>query len=341
MMDVQTKTPTLIVTVDTEEEGLWQGTFSRGPHTVENLKGIPRFQHLCNSYGIRPTYLIDTPVVQHPSSVSMLRDYLKSGFCEIGTHLHPWCAPPFQESLSAFNSYQCNLPRSLQREKLLRLTDAITSAVGQSPSSFRAGRYGLDAVGAQLLIEAGYQVDSSVLPYFDYREEGGPNFQSAACKPYWFDGEDLCQTGTSGQLLEVPVSAGFNWCDFSKAQAWRTWLGSSWRRAARLTGIFDRLGWLQQIKFSPEKYSASQMQTLVDLYHAQDAPCMVMLLHSTSLLPGFSPYAADDSTCETLYQSMEAIFRYCREFKEMSTATLTEFAANWHPQEKQHDLLYA
>ena len=87
--------PTLIVTVDTEEEGLWTGEYPANGNTVENTRGIPRFQALCDQFGIRPTYLVDTPVVEDDRSVELLSEIQQSGRCEIGAHLHPWCTPPF------------------------------------------------------------------------------------------------------------------------------------------------------------------------------------------------------------------------------------------------------
>src|SRR5690606_29089443 len=64
--------PILVVTVDTEEEGLWSGT-SAETGAVTNIRGIPRFQQLCDQFRIRPTYLVDAPVVQSQESVSILR----------------------------------------------------------------------------------------------------------------------------------------------------------------------------------------------------------------------------------------------------------------------------
>ena len=87
----------LIVTIDTEEEGLWGGAFKTSGNTVENIVGIDRFQQLCEQHDIRPTYLVDTPVVEDDRSVDLLKPAWESGRCEIGAHLHPWCAPPLQQ----------------------------------------------------------------------------------------------------------------------------------------------------------------------------------------------------------------------------------------------------
>ncbi|NIL96738.1 MAG: polysaccharide deacetylase family protein, partial [Planctomycetales bacterium] len=149
----------LIVTVDTEEEGLWSGTFRSRQNTVANIQEVPRFQQLCDRFGIRPTYLVDWPVLEDQPAVRILDGIQQAGGCEIGAHLHPWCNPPLAEAVTPHETYMCNLTESAQRDKLVALTDRVQQRFGQRPTSFRAGRYGLDATGARLLAELGYRVD--------------------------------------------------------------------------------------------------------------------------------------------------------------------------------------
>ena len=87
-------TAAFIVTVDTEEEGLWGGRYPRTGHTVENVRGVVRFQTLCDQYGVRPTYLIDAPVLENEAAAGLLRGLKDNGVAEIGAHMHPWCTPP-------------------------------------------------------------------------------------------------------------------------------------------------------------------------------------------------------------------------------------------------------
>ena len=169
-------TTQLIVTIDTEEEGLWGGEYRSTGNTVENVRGIERFQTLCDRFGIQPTYLVDAPVVQDDFAVELLRDIQEQGRCEIGSHLHPWCNPPFNGNgrCDSYHSYQCNLQEAEQRDKLIWLTETIEVRFGRRPTSFRAGRYGLDIVGAWILEELGYQVDSSVITFSNFSNDGGP-----------------------------------------------------------------------------------------------------------------------------------------------------------------------
>src|SRR5437868_395490 len=71
------------------------------------------------------------------------------------------------------------------RAKLLRLVAAIEDNLGVRPTSFTAGRYGVGASTQGLLEELGFRIDSSVRPYTEYLEQGGPDFRHCGAKPYW------------------------------------------------------------------------------------------------------------------------------------------------------------
>ena len=315
----------LIVTVDTEEEGLWGGRYPRTGNTVDNIRGVPRFQELCDRYDVRPTYLVDAPVVEDDDAVKLLRSIQEDGRAEIGAHLHPWCNPPFGEEANAHTSYLCNLPESLQREKLIWLTETIESRFGRRPTSFRAGRYGLDITGARILAELGYVVDSSVIPFTDYSRDGGPNFENAPHSPYFVGGDNLCQPHESGSLLEVPVSVGFNRHDFTWAQSIRQAAMHPWIRCFHGVGIMDRLGIVRKIKFSPEQSDAQRMKQLVDAYLAQRVPAIVMMFHSSSLVPGYSPYVQDPRDLEQFHRDMQSVLEHCLKVAGTVSSTLTAF----------------
>lgn len=321
----------LLVTIDTEEEGLWGGEYRPTGNTVENVRGVERFQSLCDRFGIRPTYLVDAPVVQDDGAVNLLRGIQDEGRAEIGAHVHPWCNPPCGEKTDARNSYLCNLPESAQRDKLSWITEAIEERFGRRPTSFRAGRYGLDVAGARILHQLGYLVDSSVIPFSNFSADGGPNFEHAPHVPYFVDGDDLCTPHESGPLLEVPVSVGFNRVDFARAQAICRAAMQPWLRRFHGVGILDRLGIVRRIKFSPEQADTRRMKQLVDAYLAQKTPAMVMMFHSSSLAPGYSPYVRTEADLNRFYRDLEATFDYCLKQRGMAASTLAEFAGSFRP----------
>jgi hypothetical protein len=291
----------------------------------------------------------------------MLRAIQEEGRCEIGAHLHPWCTPPLDdtplddtEASRSTDSFLCNLPVDLQRAKLEKLTDAIAERVGRRPTSFRAGRYGLDAAGARILTELGYEVDSSVIPFTDYSTQGGPDFRRAPFQPYYASDSDLCEpqrgrdsffgsdtySGTvqpngsdpekhSRPLLEVPVSVGFHRSNFRRNQRIYEWTERPVPRKLHARGILDRLGIVRRIKFSPEQATAPEMQMLVDAYLAEHAVCMVMMFHSSSLVPGGSPYVRDEADLRGFFATLREVFQYCCRERGMKPYGLTEFARSY------------
>ncbi len=312
----------IVISVDTEEEGLWGGHYQSSGHTTENLKGLARFQATCESMGVAPTYLIDAPVLDNHQAVVNLRSWSIGSRCEIGSHCHPWCNPPITEECSSTEtSYVCNLPAEVQHQKLAWLTNRIGDTFGQRPSSYRAGRYGFDGTSAQVLNELGYRVDSSVLPLHDYRSQHGPDFRASNRFPHpLFD--------SPSQLVELPITSGFTGRGYNmQRRLWTELRKSPWARL-RLAGIADRLGIARRVKLSPEGTRLSDLRRLVDRAVGDGLPVLVLMLHSSSLVAGFSPYAKDDAMLEKLYQRLTGIVRYAMEEHRAVPMTLTAAATS-------------
>ena len=153
----------LVVTVDVEEDQ-W-GIVPHCHATARNVYRLPTLQKLLNEFGIVPTYLLTYPVVRDPHAVGILREIFDAGECEIGTHCHPWNTPPYEEPLNKQNSMLCNLPATLQFEKLQRLHEAIQNNFETAPVAFRSGRWGFDAEVARNIVRLGYRIDTSMTPY--------------------------------------------------------------------------------------------------------------------------------------------------------------------------------
>ena len=317
----------LVVSVDTEEEGLWNNVYSTTGNTTENLRGLARFQATCESHSMAPTYVIDAPVLCDELAIADLRRWQDAGTCEVGTHCHPWCNPPLPiEPVQAVDSFLCNLPPEVQRAKLEWLTDAISDAMGRRPTSYRAGRYGFDDESAMILDELGYVVDSSVLPVYDYRSYGGPNFNQYARTPYRYFGTDKSQG-----LIEIPVTAGFTRAGFESQR--RLWLGlrkNLWSKF-RVAGIADRLRIAKRVKLTPEGTTLRDLKDLIDSCVADGLSTLVLMLHSSSLVAGFSPYAKDEEALDQLYQRLTGTFQYAIERHGFAPATLTQAAENIAP----------
>ncbi len=306
--------PTLLVVVDTEEEFDWNAPFDPASTAVENIG----FQHLAqdvfDAHGIRPTYAVDYPVASTPAAVGVLKGFLQDGRCDIGAHLHPWVNPPAEETVDAFHSYACNLPGDLMARKLAVLTRAIEASFGQKPCVYKAGRYGVDAATPGVLQALGYTVDVSVVPHTDFSADGGPDFRGLPDQPF------LAAEG----LLEVPLSVGF--VGRAAAAGGRLYplllAGRTWH----LPGIAARLGLLERLRLSPEGHGSADLVRQTEAALARGHRILMLTYHSSSLMPGGSPYAATTPDRDRLVRTLTEYVRYFMALPRATTTTVRAMA---------------
>lgn len=318
-LDVQ-RVP-FVVSVDTEEEGLWKGRYPTRNHTTENLRGLGRFQTLCERFGIPPTYLITAPVLEDKVATREMSAWQEAGTCEVGAHCHPWCNPPLATSeIRVQESFLNNLPEAEQYAKLEWLTERITDQYGKRPTSFRAGRYGFDNTTAECLCTLGYEVDSSVMPLFEYRADHGPDFLNSPETPHWL------QLNGKRRLLELPVTAGFTRPGYRRRRTmWQLVRKSPWRQL-KLPGILDRTSIASRVKLSPEGYNPRQLRRLIDSRLQEKASVLILMLHSSSLMTGMSQYVPDERHLDNLYRCLEATFEHAINRCKLLPSTLTAAA---------------
>jgi len=300
--------PILIVSVDTEAEFDWHGPFLRTHTSVRNVRKQGLAQEIFDRFGVRPIYLVDYAVATQPEGYLPLREIVQSGRCEIGAHLHPWITPPFEERLSDRKSYSQNLPARLQREKLGRLTEAITSNFGVRPVSYRAGRLGVGEEIAEILSSLDYQVDMSVLPGVDLRRLHGPDFREGLDRPYWF--------GRGWSLLEIPATPCFAGL-LSHPTLPKGLSIQLYDRLARpgpdkihLRGLFARLRLLDRIPLSPEDGALGALRRLSHTLLSRGNRTFVFTYHSSSLLPGNTQYVRSASDLSRFLRTIEAYLEF-------------------------------
>jgi len=280
--DPASRRPVLVVSIDTEEEFDWHAPFSSANRSVAHASELPRLQEVFDDCGVRPTYMVDHPIATSEASVRVLGDIHRRGACEVGAHLRPWVNPPLREEISGRNSYLCNLPLDLQQEKLAELTGAIRTAFGTAPTSFKAGRYGLDFALTPALCDLGYRVDASVRALENLRGDGGPDWSEHAPIPFWIEHDQQ-------RLLEVPCSVGFNRRPFATWAKLHRWL-SRWGRPMRAVGLLWHTRLLRRIALTPEEHGTDDLIRLAQTMAHDPAPVLHLTLHSPSVGVGFTPY---------------------------------------------------
>ena len=308
-----------LLTIDTEEDNAWNLDFR--PHTdvtVENIQHLLPFQQFCNEIGLRPTYLIDYPVAVDQTASAILRQLFKEGQCEIGTHVHPWCNPPYTEERNHRNSYLNNLPPELQYDKLRVLTETIEERIGTRPVSYRAGRYGFDHSTVPVLEALNYVVDSSVVPLRNNKNPDEPSFTKVSLLPYHLNRKNVCQPGDS-PIVEIPITVDFTrkipgWLK----QAYPTLPDIGIRRILRiLFGI--EMAWLR-----PSYASLVAMQRLAEVVIASGIPILNMMFHSSELMPGGSPYNKTSEDVEQFLTKIKSLIAYLSERYALRFITLKE-----------------
>ncbi len=321
--------PILVVMVDAEAEFDWDGPFLRTLVSVRNLSRQVMVQDIFDRLGVRPTFLVDYAVATQREGYKPIRELLQSGRCEIGAHLQPWENPPFAEELRVRTSFNHNLPGWLQREKLIRLTDAIVASFGVKPIAYRAGRYGVGDEIAWILRSLGYQIDLSVLPAHDLRRRQGPDFRRVFNQPYWF--------GPDKDLLEIPLTTGFSGFLAGRSDpaivdaTFYTVISQPSVANLHLPGVFARLGLLNRITLTPEGMPIQELKRLTRLLLRRGQRVFTFNYHSSALLPGYTPYVRSRSDLDRMIHTIEEYLQYFIEEVGGVTMTPMEFRSAVQP----------
>ena len=292
--------PVLNVVVDTEAEFDWNQAFDRSLTAVSGMRQQEPVQHLFESWGVRPIYVVDYAVASQPEGFGPLRGFLDRRACVVGAHMHAWITPPFEETISEYNSFGGNLPRELEARKLRALVAMIRRNFAIDPLIFRAGRYGVGPNTIDLLAELGFQLDLSLLPGADLRPRGGPDFRFADCVPY--------RAGASA-MLSVPMTRGQIGALAPLPAAMNGLLQSRLGQRLRLRGVLARLHLANTVTLTPEGVTAEEQLRLIDAMLARGCRSFMLHYHSPSLGKQ-TPYVRSDAELATFLNRIEAVCRH-------------------------------
>ncbi|MBI5142725.1 MAG: hypothetical protein HZA20_11145 [Nitrospirae bacterium] len=305
----------LLVTIDTEEDmPRWR---PEQVTTVRNIAAIPALQDRLNRAGIRPTWLVDYPVLDNHESCAVIRN-LPSSDCEIGMHLHSWNTPPFaQDETGEKATYLHVMPADLKRQKLAGLHAMFADKIGIAPTSYRAGRYGFCLEDASLLAELGFVVDSSVVPHTDYSSDGGPDFRSFTYAPF------IIEAGNGRKIVETPLTVGLAH-RLPEYLAKRYFSIPGW---TRMRGVLHRLGLASLLWLRPTVSSFEEMKRLADhLLEKTDCKVINIMFHSNECFPGASPYHKTDDDVARFLERFSGIAGYLVSRYGLAPVTLGDHA---------------
>jgi len=301
----------VIITIDTEEDQWDQ--YRTLDTTVDNLENIGAVQDLFDSYGAIPTYLVSYAVATNKSAVHRLGAFLEKGTCEIGSHCHPWNTPPISSEDQSTCTMLCDLPPELIQDKMHSLHRAIVSEFKITPICFRAGRWGFNSKVAEVISDMGYRIDTSITPFINWSKYGGPDFTDARHYAYRFDAEDVNEMKRTGKLIEIPPTIGFFQKRFNLCRCIMKKMRRDWLYRLHVPGILDRLHLLNLRWLSPELSTGSDMIRLSRTFVNAGCQYLNFTFHSTSLLPGKSPFVRDESQLSRFLSAIELFLSYAKE----------------------------
>lgn len=268
------------VFVDTEEEFDWGQPLARENRATQAMRALPDIHQLFVDHGVPATYLVDHPIVTCPMAVEILQGVLEDGRSAIGSQLHPWVNPPFNEAVTPVNSFVGNLPRALEAAKLAVLTDAIAMAFGKRPMMMRTGRYGIGPNSLELLAAAGYRVDSSMRSGYGYSDQGGPDFGAI--------GNHAFRTGHR-DLIELPLTTVYTGALRGGGRRLHEVLG----QVPLARGGAARLGLMNKVALTPEDMPIGQALEAIRVAVGEGVRLLMLTYHSPSAAPGYTPYVRD------------------------------------------------
>lgn len=311
------------VTVDTEEEWDWSAGWPTGRPEVTNIDALPRFQSLCDKYGVRPTYFVDLAVLDDCRARKTVLDVAKDASVEVGMHIHPWNTPPIMDSRAtvARDTFLHNLRDDLIAAKLSKVYSRFRE-LGLRPTSFRGGRYSSGGQVTAFLQRHGFWADASVLPLTTWPDDGAPDYRQRGLLP-----QRLPPHEPGAQpLWEIPLTLAFNRRPLNLWRRCYELVENSWLGKLRLIGIAERLKLVRKIWLNFESPLGEHMLDLLPIARRLGLAHVCFTVHSSSLMAGKGPYTRTASDEKRIFDLIDRVFAHLSGTSEFVPMTTTELA---------------
>jgi len=201
----------------------------------------------------------------------------------------------------------CNLPSTLQFEKVQRLHEAIQDKFEMTPIAFRSGRWGFDAEVARNIVRLGYRIDTSITPYTSWAHTSGPDFSYVSPQPYTFMEESPTDRNPRGALAEIPVSIGYLHGEFQACAKLAERLSSGPLRRLKLGGLLSRVHLLRKVWLSPEMETPARMMQLVRQMRRQGYGVLNLVFHSSALMGGCGPFVRTSADEQPFLETLRTV----------------------------------
>ena len=320
--------PFFLITIDVEGDNLWS---KHRKITTRNADFLPRFQSLCESFGLKPTYLTDYEMANSPAFQDLGRDVIKNKTGEIGMHLHAWNTPPIEpltEDDYDYVPYLIDYPRDIIKEKITYLKKLLEDNFKVKIVSHRSGRWAFNETYAQILAEHGFKVDCSVTPHVSWKfykgapnGDGGTDYTHFPENCYFLDLNDISKPGNSS-LLEVPLtifSKEKPILDLYHKKVNQTFKNHSIARKV-LIRLMPNVMWFRLGYYSN---TAKDLLNMINQSLIEKRTYVEFMMHSFDLMPGINPSYPKERHINDLYKDLKLLFNEVSKY--FRSATLAEF----------------
>jgi hypothetical protein len=306
----------LIISVDVEAD--W---FHKELNSLTSLQGLFFLQEAAVKYGMPLTYLVTYECATREEAVRVIKTFLDAGLCEIGHHLHVWSTPPF-ESVNEhgvdkkwIDAIQPELSDDIFAQKMRSVHDAVVKNYGVVPKSHRAGRWSIDRRTISWLEQHHYLVDTSVCPYMTYMRRGAGGimvqerfaFQKG---PYYPDREEVTRSSQDDHhrfpVLEVPVTG-------IRGDLLKNLEFPGIDRMRMLFSVFGYNG-TRDIAFRPSYDLPLPVFKRITHNTFQNNTFTHLMLHSSELTLGTSPYSLTDSDLTRIRKKVTYVLKIAKEY---------------------------
>ena len=277
--------------------------------SVANIAELPRVQDLFESFGVRPTYVVDHPVAATESSAAILRGFLERGCCEVGRDA------PLGESAAGgalIAAQQLPLQPAAGATAEDHGADRCHRGRVRPPADQLQGRQVRFQLSPHPVVgEIGLpRHDGSVLPYYDLSDEEGPDFGRFACQPFWLTVLLLSAAGDRQPLLEIPCTTGFNRRPFSSVVAVLSIpVAEPWKRL-RLKGLLWHLALSRRVWLTPEHTNLADQLHLMQTLDRMPNAVFHLTFHSSSLLAGCTPFVRSRHDLDAFLARLRALLAF-------------------------------
>ena len=267
----------IYVTLDTEMDSdiHWKKFYP--PQYSSVLQGIPQLlRPIWDKYNVHPIYFVSPEVLYDENCVAILRQEVDKG-AVIGAHLHPEYILPdsiwgdgMELVVPKFPCY--GYSDEIEEEKLANLTDLIEEKIGIRPIWYRAARFGADEETIAILQRLGYKYDSSITPYINWRNKGGPNHSKSLNRPYFIKDKTIYTEDRDNRngIQEYPVTIMGKRLGFLGKFLPDNWLFYSWLRPTQMTLI--------------------ELKSIINRMVLENIQEGVMMFHSMEIMINKTPY---------------------------------------------------